>query len=132
MKPFAIWLVGFAIVFGVFAFVTNLVRDTDRVFVVVDSSFPMTEVWNKVPGELDDLDGERFSEFALATEKDLVHSWASALTLSGVTPFAPCSFDQIDGYAEFAEADKVVLITTPSSCDTSSLTGDWTVIELTP
>ena len=82
MKPFVIWLAGIAIVFGVFAVVTNLVRGTDRVFVVVDSSFAMTEVWNQVPAELNDLDNERYAEFALATEKELVHSWSPGLTLS--------------------------------------------------
>ena len=125
-------MAGIAIVFGVFAVVTNLVRGTDRVFVVVDSSFAMTEVWNQVPAELNGLDNERYAEFALATEKELVHSWSPGLTLSGVTPFAPCSFGQVEAYPQFAEADKYVLITTPSSCDTAALSGDWTVIELEP
>jgi hypothetical protein len=132
VKPFVIWLAGIALVFGIFAVVTNLVRETDRFFVVVDSSFAMTDVWNQVSAELDDLDNERYSEFALATEKDLVHTWSASLSLSGITPFAPCGFERVEAYPQFAEADRLVLITTPSSCDTASLTGDWTVIELEP
>jgi hypothetical protein len=132
VKPFLIWLAGFVVVFGAVAVITNIVRETDRVFVVVDSSFPMTDVWSRVPGELDDIDDDSFSEFALATEKNIVHTWTDVLTLSGVTPFAPCNFDEIETYPEFTEADRLVLITTPSSCETATLAGDWMVITLEP
>jgi hypothetical protein len=132
VKPLAIWLAGFVVVFGVFAVVVNAVRGTDRVFVVVDSSFPMTDVWNRVPRELDALDNERFTEFALATEKDLIHTWSSSLSLTGVNPFAPCGFEGVEGYAEVGEADELILITTEASCDTGTLTGSWTVINLEP
>lgn len=132
MKPLAIWLAGFVVVFGAFALITNSTRGTDRVFVVVDSSFSMTPVWNRVPAELDALDDERFTEFALATEKNLVHTWSSGLSLAGINPFAPCGFGRIEGYPEFSEADELVLITTEGSCETQSLAGDWTVVKLSP
>ena len=132
MKPLAIWLAGVVVVFGIVAFVTNAVRGTDRVFVVVDSSFPMTDVWNRVPAELDELDDQRFTEFALATEKNLIHDWSPDLDISGVNPFAPCSFDAVTRYAEVGEADELVLITTETSCGTESLGDDWTIIKLNP
>ena len=131
MKALAIWVVAIAVVFGAFAVIASVLRDTSRVFVVVDSSFPMSGVWTQVPGELDEIDDEDHAEFALATEKEPIHSWEPELTFTGVEPFAPCTFDGIENYPEVSEADDLVLITTGGSCDTSALT-DWDVIVLSP
>lgn len=131
MKPLAFWVIGLAIALGAFVVVVNLVRETDRVLVVVDSSFPMTEVWNRVPAELDEIDDQRYSEFALATEKSLVHSWSQELRLGAVTAFAPCDFGEIMAYTEVADADELILITTSTSCSTEAFT-DWTIIVLDP
>jgi hypothetical protein len=135
VKPFAIWLAVVVVVFGGYALVASLLQDTSRVFVFVDSSNPMEAVWRDVPRELDRIDDAERSEFALAQGQsratDLVHSWQSELRLSGVTPFAPCSFDDIDDFTEAAEADVRVLVTTTNSCDTSALVG-WDVILLEP
>jgi hypothetical protein len=132
VKALAYWLAGFVIVFGGLALIINAVRETERVFVVVDSSFQMTVVWDQVPGQLDQLDDERFTEFALATEKRLIHTWDSRLDLAGTNPFAPCSFDEIDAYPEVEEADELILITTMESCDTSSLADTWNIVLLEP
>ncbi|MEN8113336.1 MAG: hypothetical protein ABFS21_03015 [Actinomycetota bacterium] len=129
MKPFLIFVAGLVVVFGAFAVITNLIRDTERVFVVVDSSFPMTEVWSQVPGALSDIDDQRFSEFALATEKELVHTWSDSLQLGSTTPFAPCDFSEVSAYSEIGEADDLVLITTSSSCSTEAF-ATWRVIVL--
>jgi hypothetical protein len=131
MKPLAIWLLAVGVVFGGYAIATSLLRETTSVFVVVDSSFPMTAVWSQVPGQLDELDDEDHTEFALATEKRGVHGWQSELTLTGIEPFAPCTFEGIGDYPEAADADELVLVTTPGSCDTSALTG-WRIISLQP
>jgi hypothetical protein len=131
VKPLAVWVIGFLVVLGVFAVVVNIVRDTGRVFVVVDSSFQMERVWNQVPGQLDEIDEQRFSEFALATEKAMVHSWTDNLRLGAVTPFAPCGFDDVAAYSEIVEADDLILITTPASCTTELFT-DWKIILLEP
>lgn len=132
MKPLAIWFVGVAIVFAVFAVISNSVRETERVFVVVDSSFQMEATWTRVAGELDRIDDQQFAEFALATEKQPVHSWASELSIGSVIPFAPCGFEDVETYPEFSEADEVILITTPTSCDTTELSDKWTIVELSP
>ncbi len=131
MKPLAFWVIGLVIALGVFALVVNLVRETSRVLVVVDSSFPMTEVWDRVSGELDEIDDQRYSEFALATEKSLVHSWSQELRLGAVTPFAPCDFSEIAAYTEIVDADDLILITTSASCPTEAFS-DWSIIFLDP
>lgn len=129
MKSLAIFVAGLVIVFGAFAIITSIVRDTGRVFVAVDSSFPMVEVWSQVPGALDDIDNQRFSEFALATEKELVHSWRDSLKLGSTTPYAPCDFSEIEAYDEIEAADELILITTTSSCSTDAFAA-WKVIIL--
>ena len=131
MKPLAFWVVGLLVVLGGFVVIVNLVRETSRVLVVVDSSFPMTQVWDRVPGELDEIDDQRYSEFALATEKSLVHSWSPELRLGPVTPFAPCDFGDIAAYTEIADAEDLILITTSTSCSTEAFS-DWSIILLDP
>lgn len=135
MKPLAIWLAAVVVAFGIFAVAASLLQETTRVFVFVDSSNPMQVVWRDVPRELDRLDDAERSEFALAHGQsrsvDLVHSWQSTLQLTGVEPFAPCSFDEIGDFAEVADADELVLVTTDGSCDTSALV-DWTIVVLEP
>ncbi|MGI9623530.1 MAG: hypothetical protein ACR2PK_11890 [Acidimicrobiales bacterium] len=131
MKPLLIWVGIVGAVFAIFAVVTIWVRDTSRVFVVVDSSFPMSSVWSQVTDALDDIDDQSRAEFALATEKQSIHGWQSTLTLVGVEPFAPCTFETIAGYPQVTEADELILVTTRSSCDTSALAG-WEIINLGP
>jgi hypothetical protein len=132
VRPFAIWLAAFVVVFGIFAFVTNNVRETDEVFVLVDSSFAMQDVWTRVAVELDRIDDERYSEFALATEKSVVHGYQERLRMGDVVPFAPCNNDRLDEYPQVQTADRLVLITTDGSCLTEGLEGDWEIIELAP
>jgi len=131
VKPLAIWVIGFLVVLGVFVLAVNIVRDTGRVFVAVDSSFPMESVWIQVPDELNKIDDRRFSEFALATEKSLVHSWSDELRLGAVTPFAPCGFGDVATHNEVGEADNLILITTAASCPTEQFV-DWEIILLDP
>lgn len=132
MRPFAIWLAAFVVLFGAFAFVTNNVRGTDDVFVLVDSSFDMRDVWTRVPGELDRIDDERYSEFALATEKSIVHGYQERLRIGDVVPFAPCDNEQLTRYPQIEAADHLVMITTEGSCLTEGLEGDWEIITLEP
>jgi hypothetical protein len=132
VRPFAIWLAAFVVVFGVFAFVTNNVRETEEVFVLVDSSFDMRDVWTRLPGELDRIDDDRYSEFALATEKSIVHGYQERLRIGDVVPFAPCDNDGLDRYPQIETADRLVMITTEGSCLTAGLEGDWEIITLEP
>lgn len=134
MKPLAIWIAAVAVVFGGYALITSKARETEQVFVFVDSSNQMKPVWSDVRRELDRIDDADYSEFALATGQslgsELAHTWQPELELVGVEPFAPCSFEGIDQLPEATEADKRILITTPATtCDPSSLV-DWEIVEL--
>ena len=135
MKPLAIWLAIVAVVFGGYALVASLLRETEQVFVFVDSSFRMETLNNEIIVELDRIDDRSDAEFALARGQDrgseLVHSWQPELRWSTTPLFAPCSFADIDSFTEATDADERILITTAGSCDTSTL-ADWTVVELTP
>ena len=132
MKPLLIWLAVVAVVFGGYALITSAIRDTEQVFVVVDSSFQMRPVWRDVAGELDRIDNQEHAEFALATEKMPVHTWQSSLDLAGIEAFAPCTFDGIADSTESQDADKRILITTTdNACDTAPLV-DWEIIQLDP
>ena len=135
MKPLAIWLAIVAVVFGGYALVASLLRETEQVFVFVDSSFRMETLNNEIIVELDRIDDRSDAEFALARGQDrgseLVHSWQPELRWSTTPLFAPCSFADIDSFTEATDADERILITTAGSCDTSTL-ADWTVIQLTP
>ena len=134
MKPLAIWIAVVAVVFGGYALVASLLRETEQVFVVVDTSFFMEANEPEVRRELDRIDDRDRSEFALATVRDrggsaLVHSWQDQLALGGFQAFGPCSFAGVDQFPEASTADERILITTSTSCDTSTLT-DWTIITL--
>ena len=136
MKPLAIWIAVVAVVFGGYALVTSLLRGTEQVFVVVDTSFFMEAKEPEVRRELDRIDNAERSEFALATVRDrsgaaLVHDWQDELTLGGWQAFGPCSLVGIDQFPEAADADERILITTSASCDTNTLT-DWTIVTLDP
>ena len=129
MRPLAIFLVGVLIAFGLVAAVIIVSRPTERVFVVVDNSFPMRSVTNQVQGALDEIESQDYAEYALATEKGLVHSWQDSLVLRAPAAYAPCDFAGIGTHTEAEEADERVLITTSGSCPTDGLT-DWRVITL--
>jgi hypothetical protein len=135
VKPLAIWVAIVAVVFGGYALVASLLRETEQVFVFVDSSFRMEALNNEIIVELDRIDDRSDAEFALARGQDrgneLVHSWQPELRWTTTPLFAPCSFADIDSFTEANDADERILITTAGSCDTSTI-GDWTVVELTP
>jgi hypothetical protein len=131
VRPLLIFLVGIAIAFGVLAAIVVVARPSERAFVVVDTSFPMRDVWGRVPRALDEIHAEGFAEYALASEKDLIHSWQSTLRFRNSTPFAPCDFSEIEAYDEASEADVRVLVTTDASCPTTGL-GGWRIVSLSP
>ncbi len=139
MKPLAIWIALVAVVFGAYAVVTSLLRETEQVFVVVDTSFFMEAKEPQVRRELDRIDDADRSEFALATVRDqvgnggavLVHEWQDELALGSWQAFGPCSLAGIDRLPEAATADERILITTSTSCDTTALT-DWKIVTLDP
>jgi hypothetical protein len=128
MRALAVWLPVLVLVLGGYAVVTDraLSSDPQQVLVVVDSSFDMEPYWRDVSAELDGLGGARYTEYALATEKDSVHGFQDELgDLDDITPFAPCDTADALGLAEAAEADRVVLVTTADSCLDAEAPGAW-------
>lgn len=134
MKPLIVWLLLVLLVFGIAVGVTKVLQsdDGEKVFVVLDSSFPMKADWEEALGELDDLDDARASEFALATEKGFIHSWADDLDPAGASPYAPRDLSGLlkpDLYGEMADAERLVLVTNAPATETDALTG-WEVIRV--
>jgi hypothetical protein len=134
VKALAIWLGMAVAVMGTFAIGYNFWRTSnpEQVLVVVDSSFPMEEVWRHVPAELDDIDDRRYAEFALVTDKESIHSWSDTLDLGDVTPFAPRDlerFSQDAPYPEFDEASEVILVTNADPAEVEGIT-DWKVVTI--
>jgi hypothetical protein len=131
VKPLAIFLAGLVVVFGSLAAAIVLSRETQRAFVVVDSSFPMRTVWSRVPAAIATIEDDGYTQYALATEKDLIHSWQDQPRFREGRPYAPCDFSGIADYVEAAQADVRILVTTAGSCPTDGL-GDWQVVLLQP
>jgi len=130
VKPLLIWVTVVAVLFGGLGVLSSSLNETKRTFVLVDSSFEMTAVWADVRGAVADIGSREDHEFALATEKELVHSWADRLDVGGISPYAPCGFGDV-AYAEIDQADELVLVTTVGSCDRSLFEG-WEIILLEP
>jgi hypothetical protein len=131
VKPLAIFLAGLLVAYGLLAAAIVLSRETERAFVVVDSSFPMRAVWNQLPDALAAIEDQGFAEYALASEKELIHPWQRQLRFPEIRAYAPCDLSEIEAYPQAAEADERILITTPGDCATDGL-ADWGVILLEP
>ncbi|MEP1122462.1 MAG: hypothetical protein ABJH68_01060 [Ilumatobacter sp.] len=135
MKPLAIWAVGVVAAFAGLTAVTGATRDTEQVFVVVDTSQPMVGVLNRVPLELDRIDDREHTEFALATvgaTSSSIHGYQSDLEWVSTEAFRPCSFEGINAFPDASSADERILVTNAQSiadCSTDELDG-WTVVEL--
>lgn len=135
LKPFAIWLALTLAVFGIFGTVYHLYRAANptKVLVIVDSSFPMEAVWDRVPEELDQIGAGRYAEFSLVTEKERIHSWSSTLKpreLRTVDPYAPRNWDGLD-YPEIEEAEEIYLLTNAGRSETEQFLG-WKIVQVTP
>ncbi|MFK8025328.1 MAG: hypothetical protein AB8G26_15330 [Ilumatobacter sp.] len=133
MKPLAIWTVGVLVAFGALTGITVATRETERVLVVVDTSFQMGEALGRVPAELDRIDDRDYAEFALATvsrRSEVVHDYRAEFEWSRVEAVGPCEFDEIEMSPATSTADERILITTSAnSCSLEALEG-WTILEL--
>ena len=135
MKAFVAWL---AITLGVLgAFVTGyhfyLEYSPRKMLVVLDSSSPMMAAWDQIPSVLRQLEQQRYSEFALVTEKRSVHGWSEGFDLGNLRPFAPRNFSKLVNqhrYPELDEAEEVVFVTTAEEVVTEQF-DQWTIIRLT-
>lgn len=132
MKAFGVWLAIAAAGFGALSggYHMALSADPHRVLVVVDSSFAMKAVWHRVPALLERIENQRYTQFALATEKGPVHTYGAQLKSERLTPYAPRDFSRIDGLEDtpqFAGAQEYILVTNAPESETRNLAG-WTVV----
>jgi len=134
MKTFAIWFAATLTLFGFLsgAYHAYLSENPRRVLVVIDSSFPMRAVWRKAEAELRSLNGRRYTEYALISEKARIHSWSEALRLGTLSPFAPRNFANLRNSARYPEmnsAMEVHFITNAAETQTSEFS-EWIVHRL--
>ena len=132
MKAFFSWLIVTLVAFGGLGggYHMVLAGDPHRVLVVVDSSFGMKADWGRVPRILDKIDNQRYSQFALATEKGPVHGYGRRLDAGRLTPYAPRDFsrlENLDNAPELAGAEEYILVTNAPAAETGT-PGGWTVI----
>jgi hypothetical protein len=109
-----------------------LERHPRKAIVVVDASAAMAPVWSQVQPLLDGLSGTRYTQFTLATERDLVHSWSPHLNLGQLVPVAPRDFSRLhgpDSHLAMADAPQRILITNASPAETAAFT-NWRIIRL--
>jgi hypothetical protein len=132
MKTFVVWLLGTLIAFGVLAgsYHLTLIGDPRKVVVIVDSSYPMTNVWPRVPKILSGLDDERYAVFSLLTEKSSVHRWQARLELGQMTPYGPRNFEKLgsgQAFPEITEAARVYFVTNAPAADLEPFDG-WEIV----
>lgn len=92
-----LWLLLAAIGFGVLAggYHLYLERHPHRLLVIVDASEPMRDVWSRLAPRLRSLSARRYTEFALATQRDMVHHWSTHLNLGGLQPGGARDFGRL-------------------------------------
>lgn len=133
MKRFGLWLATATATYGAIAGGWHLYLSSHprSLAVVLDASYPMQDDWGKLAPHLDRAADQRYTRFALATEKGLQHSWDSVLHPERINPYAPRDFERLrrlrDTLPELREADEVWFITNASGSELEPF-ADWLVI----
>ena len=132
MKALLSWLVLAILAFGGLAggYHWHLIENPHKVLVVIDTSFEMRNALPGVPAMLRELEGKRYTRYALETDKSPVHGFAEAFQPSRLGAYAPRDFGRLaertDG-GRFAEADEILLISNASRDELGVLPG-WRVL----
>jgi len=85
MKPFIIWLIVFALLFGSLFACTHIFMSMDPTHIAIafDDSYYMKDVWPKVQESLKSLEGRRYTEFFILSNKEKISkTWEKELNLS--------------------------------------------------
>ena len=131
MKIFASWLIGALVAFGILggAYHLSLTGAPRKIAVIVDSSYPMTSVWHRLPALLAGLGSERYSSFSLLTEKNAVHGWKDRLEFGRMIPYGPRNFGRLldEPIPEITQASKIYFVTNAPADELDSPDG-WTII----
>jgi hypothetical protein len=136
MSGWSKWLVSACCLFGAAAggYHGYLLAYPKKVLVVVDSSYPMLAVWDRVPPLLRSLSGARYTRYALATDKGLVHGWQPTLALGPTKPYAPrqlADLPQRLRLPEQGQAGEILLVTNADEPEQPT-GGGWEVVKIVP
>lgn len=136
MKAFGNWVMAALCLFGAFSAGAHFYLDSHprKILVILDSSFPMSVVWDRVPQVLASLEGHRYTRFALASEKGRIHGWQTSVEPGRVIPYAPRDLADLRGRLQFpeaGEASEVVLITNAHPEELSQFK-DWKTVRPEP
>lgn len=134
MKAFLKWLILALIIFGGVSSGYHFYLESNprRILVILDSSFPMGQVWEKIPGVLEGLEGKRYAKYALASDKGLIHGWMDGLRPGRTVPYAPRNLKDMEkrlALNEIKEASEIYLVTNAISDELPAAKG-WKVIRM--
>lgn len=134
MKPFLVWLAFAVAILGGVSVGSHLYlsESQHRILIGVDASFPMRDVWDKVPGVIKTIEGGRYSVYSLITDKGLVHDWSAKPRLNTFSPYGPRNINKIlseNSYRQIDESSERYLITNANENDITDLSG-WELIRL--
>ena len=118
MKALIVWIAVHAAIFVGGALADSAMRTAQapgRVAIVLDSSFPMREVWTWIPRVLDDIERHHpGSKFAVVTRRALDAPWLKHAAMTQTQPFAPRNLERLKGSGRLEEADRVYLLSNAS------------------
>lgn len=134
MKAFMKWLVMAVIVFGgVSAGYHFYLKSAPRkIMVVIDASFPMNQVWDRIPDALKKIENRKYTKYALATDKGLIHGWMDEIMPGRTVPYAPRNLKNLEkrlDLGEIKEAEEIYLLTNAGNNEISGISG-WKIIKV--
>ena len=134
MKSFFVWLSITVVLFATAgaSYHFYLKSSPRKILVAINSSYAMQTVWPRLPGALDALCRRPYTEFALVTEKNRVHGWATECSFRGVTAYAQRDFSKFsrpNAFPEVEEANETYLITNAKESEIKTLS-NWKIIHL--
>jgi len=132
MSPLLRWLLAAAASFGALAggYHFYLLQHPHKVLVLLDTSFAMRDVLPRVPALLRGLQGQRYTVYALETDKAPVHGFAESLKPGRIDAYAPRNLSALAARAvaaPFDQADEVIVVSN-APADELKLPPGWRVV----
>jgi hypothetical protein len=136
MRAFGKWLLLALLLFGASAggYHAFLLAHPKKVLVIVDCSFPMGAVWDRVGPLLKSLEVQRYAVFALATDKGSIHGWQRTLELGRAMPYAPRNLKDLSSRLQLRELDEATEIYIITNAAPTEITGErsWNILQPSP
>ncbi|MCB1926735.1 MAG: hypothetical protein KDH17_01740 [Rhodocyclaceae bacterium] len=132
MGPLTRWLLLAVAAFGALAgsYHAYLRQTPHKVLVLIDTSFAMREALPRLPAILRSLEGQRYTVYALETDKAPIHDFSERLRPGRLDAYAPRNLDALKaraGKAPFDQADEVILVSN-AGADELNVPARWRVI----